>query len=107
MKLAKKIALSVVVHIVWLMLIIAPGFILITKSSRICDVLVSPLMIGIVYPIVSIILLVTIYKINRLESKKEQRIYIIASGLMSAIILVWTIPYFLICIANNYSFTGL
>lgn len=107
MKLVKKILLSVLIHIIWLSLIVIPGVFLLNDISKICDILVSPLMIGIVYPIVFIMLWIMIYKIKPLESKRHKKIYLLISCVLSILILVWSMPYFIVCIIENYSFTGM
>lgn len=101
MKLVKKIILSVWVNVLWATLIVLPSVVMLSRTSKVSDFMVLPLMVGIVYPVFSIVAVILIYKINPLIKNKDKRIYIIVNFILAFLNLSWTIPYAIIRFIND------
>lgn len=101
MRLTKKLIISFMVYVLWISIEIIPSIIMMSYHSDLCDVLVSPLMVGVIYPAVSIALIILTYKIKPLEKTIDKKRYIIANCILSFLVLLWSMPYAILHFIND------
>lgn len=97
---AKKLILSTLVHFLWLFMLLLNSYAMIISNSWICDFIIEPYMVMIVYPTIVNIIVYRIRTKNPLPDKEQDRKLKKINLVYTVLILLWSLPYAVACLIS-------